>query len=634
MKILTKLFLTILSFITLSFLITSCSLFNSVGNTDPIEVLYFKDNYKVKNGDSVRINWIFKNADSVFIKELNITLTGNDSIWIYPKSSNEYSIKAFNKNYDYVTSFKINLLNPLTGKSHKPIETGGEKPVIDFTQPSIELTPYLNGMLHKNIRHNFSQLKISEYDLDNNILTFNLLLLDEFGNFIADYKGEDLQIEATLFNEYDRLKSSSSFLGAKEFESKEPIHTYILIENSLAAFNLQKVFEELRESLQNFDSNDDVSLYLYNQDLNKIIENASPGEAFLSINPVAVTSSGTNASSYALIEVLKKVIDNKNPKDKSIIILISFSGDNSSITTSLTDAAQIARANKIPVYTIGIGSDIKTYQLNPLSQSTGAKMYLVDNSDLTSISNILNEIYFCHKIGYQFELSSNHIPNTAKLLNFNVSLPTSNGFLNDSTKVYLKTPEIFIPYQIISLFNYSSDVIKEEYTSKIKELADLLIDNPNTVVELIGFSNYETNYDDEDIELSLNRAKQVKDLLIKFGANENQIRTRGKGNNNPLYYMPNKEWQLMYNRRAEIRWLDPSLLPYEISAEIAESEQSALKFVEFWTNRGYRSYFERRVFKDEIKYVVKIWGFASESEALNAIKNLQFLKPDVNFKVE
>lgn len=634
MKILRKLFLTILSFITISFLITSCSLFNSVGNTDPIEVLYFKDNYKVKNGDSVRINWIFKNADSVFIKELNITLTGNDSIWIYPKSSNEYSIKAFNKNYDYVTSFKINLLNPLTGKSHKPIETGGDKPVIDFTQPSIELTPYLNGILHKNIRHNFSQLKISEYNLDNNILTFNLLLLDEFGNFIADYKGEDLQIEATLFNQYDRLKSSLTFLGAKEFESKEPIHAYILIENSLAAFNLQKVFEELRESLQNFDSNDDVSLYLYNQDLNKIIENASPGEAFLSINPVAITSSGTNASSYALIEVLKKVIDNKNPKDKSIVILLSFSSDNSSITTSLTDAAQIARANKIPVYTIGIGSDIKTYQLNPLSQSTGAKMYLVDNSDLNFISNILNEIYFCHKIGYQFELSSNHIPNNAKLLNFNVSLPTSNGFLNDSTKVYLKTPEIYIPYQIISLFNYSSDVIKEEYTSKIKELAALLNDNPNTVVELIGFSNYETNYDDEDIELSLNRAKRVKDLLIKFGANENQIRTRGKGNNNPLYYMPNKEWQLMYNRRAEIRWLDPSLLPYEISAEIAESEQSALKFVEFWTNRGFRSYFERRVFKDEIKYVVKIWGFASESEALNAIKNLQFLKPDVNFKVE
>lgn len=634
MKILRKLFLTILSFITVSFLITSCSLFNSVGNTDPIEVLYFKDSYKVKNGDSVRINWIFKNADSVFIKELNITLTGNDSIWIYPKSSNEYSIKAFNKNYDYVTSFKINLLNPLTGKSHKPIETGGEKPVIDFTQPSIELTPYLNGMLHKNIRHNFNQLKISEYNLDNNILTFNLLLLDEFGNFIADYKGEDLQIEATLYNEYDRLKSSSSFLGAKEFESKEPIHTYILIENSLAAFNLQKVFEELRESLQNFDSNDDVSLYLYNQDLNKIIENASPGEAFLSINPVAITSSGTNASSYALIEVLKKVIDNKNPKDKSIVVLISFSGDNSSITTSLTDAAQIARANKIPVYTVGIGSDIKTYQLNPLSQSTGAKMYLVDNSDLASISNVLNEIYFCHKIGYQFELSLDQIPINAKLLNFNVSLPTSNGFLNDSTKVYLKTPEIYIPYQIISLFNYSSDVIKEEYTSKIKELADLLIDNPNTVVELIGFSNYETNYDDEDIELSLNRAKRVKDLLIKFGSNENQIRTRGKGNNNPLYYMPNKEWQLMYNRRAEIRWLDPYLLPYEISAEIAESEQSALKFVEFWSNRGFRSYFERRVFKDEIKYVVKIWGFASESEALNAIKNLQFLKPDVNFNVE
>jgi outer membrane protein OmpA-like peptidoglycan-associated protein len=630
-----NLFIVILFFTGTSKLLSSCSLFNYSGYTDPIEVLYFKDNYKVRNGDSVRINWIFKNADSVYLSDLGVTLTGNDSIWIFPKSSNEYSVKAFNKNYDYKTSFTITLLNPLSGKTHKPIETGGDKPVIDFTQPSIELTPFLNGMLHKNIRHNFDKLKISEYFLKDNLLTFNVLLLDEFGNFISDYKAQDLPIEANIINENEKLKTSLSYLGEKEFENKEPIHAYFLVENSLAAFNLQKVFEEVRESIQNYDNNDDISIYLYNQNISKIIENAKPGEAFLSINPIAITSSGINASSSSLIEVLSKIIDNDHKqKGKNIVILVSFSGDNSSITTNLTDVAKIANTNYIPIYTLGIGSDIKTYQLNPLSQSTGAKMYLIDNSDVSSISNVLNEIYFSHKIGYQFELRINQIPKYSQFLNFHVSLPTSNGFLNDSTKIYLKTPEIYVPYQIISLFNYSSDVVKDEYLSKIQELADVLKDNPNTAVELIGYSNYEMNGDEEDIEMSLKRAKAVKDLLIKFGVSENQIKTRGKGNNNPLYFMPTKEWQLMYNRRAEIRWLDPSLLPYEITAEIAESEDAALKFVDNWTSRGFRSYFERRVFKDEIKYAVKIWGFATETEALNAVKDLQFIKPEVNFKLE
>jgi len=39
------------------------------------------------------------------------------------------------------------------------------------------------------------------------------------------------------------------------------------------------------------------------------------------------------------------------------------------------------------------------------------------------------------------------------------------------------------------------------------------------------------------------------------------------------------------NRRVECRWIDPSLLPYEIRAEKVNTEQEALSMIEKWEKK-------------------------------------------------
>jgi len=620
----------------------SCSSLFQAGYSDEISVFYFKDNYKVRQNDSVLIYWNFKNADSVKFPQMQLTLGGRDSLWYKSQSDTNLLIRAYNKYYNLDTTIKIKVIKSdhQTAderiNSNAIIKTGAEKPSIDFSQPSIEITDFLNGILEKNIRHNFNKIKIARFDFDENKINLDLLLLDNFGNFVKGYDSSELQIDANLKYQDQTIPAILTFKGEKGLSAQKKLNFYIVIENSVAAYNSAQILSKIRSSLQNFYNTDLVSIYTYNQNLTKNIERVTPDEAFLQISQTMLNPKGTNSASSALIETLKNIIDDGKENEDNVIVQIAFSGDNSSITTSLTDAAKIAQFHKIPIYTIGIDTDIKSYQLLPLSEATGGKMYLIGSSEIDELSNILNEIYFSQKVGYKYQVTLKHLPKNVKKMALQISLTTPEStFLDDSVHIYLQSPEIEIPYQILAIFDYSQSEVKGEYLPKIKELANILKDNPNHIVEIQGFSNYEMNGNlDDDLSLSLKRAQNIRRILIEEGVNEEQIRATGRGNQYPLYSIPNKEWQLAFNRRAEIRWLDPSLLPYEVSAEIAQSEDEALNYVEKWEDKGFKSYYERISDPQSIKYKVKIWGFATIDEAKENIKRLQFIKPDIDFQIE
>jgi hypothetical protein len=82
-------------------------------------------------------------------------------------------------------------------------------------------------------------------------------------------------------------------------------------------------------------------------------------------------------------------------------------------------------------------------------------------------------------------------------------------------------------------------------------------------------------------------------------------------------------WQQYYNRRVEVRWLDPDLLPYEIIAQTSDSETEALKNVEKWEFHGYNAYYERYLENHSPVYRVKIWGFPTLEEAEASANKIQ-----------
>jgi outer membrane protein OmpA-like peptidoglycan-associated protein len=91
-------------------------------------------------------------------------------------------------------------------------------------------------------------------------------------------------------------------------------------------------------------------------------------------------------------------------------------------------------------------------------------------------------------------------------------------------------------------------------TEKIATLSDYLKKNPDAVVGIIGYTDAvgSSEYNDK---LSLKRADLVKEMLIKDGVKEQQIKTYAYGEDNPVslnkkdnvYYEPSKK----FNRRIE-----------------------------------------------------------------------------------
>jgi len=295
----------------------------------------------------------------------------------------------------------------------------------------------------------------------------------------------------------------------------------------------------------------------------------------------------------------------------------------------------LRESKKIPIYSIGVGFDAKSYQLSPLSNSTFAREYIISHNEIDDIRKIINEIYFSQKNGYQIELD--FITNLSDKIVYQLQITTYNGenFISDKINYYPKPPEIYTPFQIVALFDHLGSELPADYYSKVDELGELLKDNPDAQVELIGYSNFENMDDEGDNKLALDRTLSIKQRLLQNGVGVSQVTTKTKGNLNPLYFFPKVEWQVAINRRVEIRWLDPSLLPFEIIAQTAVSETEANKFVDEWEKLGYRSYYQRVVQRgQDVVYQVKIWGFATESEAMNAIRILSFKFPNISFIME
>jgi len=99
-------------------------------------------------------------------------------------------------------------------------------------------------------------------------------------------------------------------------------------------------------------------------------------------------------------------------------------------------------------------------------------------------------------------------------------------------------------------FDSGKDVIKPESYGAIKAIADVLNENPNVRVRVVGHTDSDGNAD-ANLDLSKRRAAAVKDCLSKnFGIDAARIETDGKGQTEPL--APNNTTEgKAKNRRVE-----------------------------------------------------------------------------------
>ncbi len=326
----------------------------------------------------------------------------------------------------------------------------------------------------------------------------------------------------------------------------------------------------------------------------------------------------------ALYKACFKALDRIASYDsrKKMLLIVAFGDDNASIVYSANDAAALARKIDCPVYVVGIGEAIQNYKPRYLAEISGGFYRGVFKEELERLPLIFREIFLAQKQYYYVETPRPSKLSDCESVRASLFFETIESKIGGNARYIPKPYAQAIRYQALANFDYKKSNVEEEYLPIINSLAAVLKQNPDYDVELIGHAFREGD-DIREIELSKLRAEKVKDKLIELGVNPNQARVRGLGSRKPIYLIPRQSWQEKRNRRVEVRWLDPSLRPYEIDLEIEPSEELARKKVDFWEKKGYKAYYERYIIDGKPAYQVKIWGFKALDEAKTLASELK-----------
>ncbi|MGV8877420.1 MAG: OmpA family protein [Sphingobacteriaceae bacterium] len=109
---------------------------------------------------------------------------------------------------------------------------------------------------------------------------------------------------------------------------------------------------------------------------------------------------------------------------------------------------------------------------------------------------------------------------------------------------------IIIKFDSGILFDIDKTALKAAAVTNIENLSASLKNNPETNILIIGHTD-NTGSDSHNMDLSIRRAKAVKDLTIANGVEGSRLSTEGKGKNEPIGDNTTAEGRTE-NRRVEI----------------------------------------------------------------------------------
>ncbi len=614
---------------------------SACSSLDVYEVKDFKGISHIHEGEKALIEWNINGCDSVTIQEFPGSYKSQDNLYYSTKDSKVLTFNAHRNDTSYTMHWKIVVLpegeegriSEAISSNNKVIAEVSEANTIhEDTQmsetgavsqdefsilPSFYETKYFSGILKYNGKTKPSTFRVVGIDYSNGFENIDVkaILLDEFGNMLANYFVD--KNTPTSIMQYCKTGIAGDLLKKpKEIHYSEstPLLFSLAIENSAASWKNSEFVPNLSEFIQLLDNKDKLTLYTFNQNINTKIDNQSKLDAIKSFENINIEpSNGFNSFNKMAYLSIKNA--KNSHADKKCAVLITYSPDNSSIIYQTDDAVQLAKENNIPVYIISVGNAIESFSLKYLSYATGGNYYQLSNDNIDAIPNILAEIAYAQKHYFMFKLPDNLFVNpNCNNVKTEIAVQTEDDNLTDVFKVINEAEPQYPKYQALAAFYKHDTVIQPDFYNNIKTLATTLIENKEMTVELIGHSSIEGD-EDQNIFLSRSRAQAVRKMLLKDGVAPGQIRIRWEGSNKPIFYLQQAPWQQYYNRRVEVRWLDPEMLPYEIIAQTSASETEALKNVEKWEFHGYNAYYERYLDNHSPVYRVKIWGYPTLEEA-------------------
>lgn len=604
-----------LSAIFIATVISSCS--------QPIMLEQIGGQKEITKGEKATFFWKFQHAQKVKIDGDSLSYNPLDQITVEPQSTTEYLVRAISGSDTLTEPWKIKVIDKTTAQGN--VERGGSSRFTPAPAPSATPTSYYNGYMNNGSIQNINRLKVVRIlypKSSNQLLSLAVTPLDANGNFqsglntpsswklYATCNGKTTEYQPTVT---EQLWSQSEI----------SLKVAVCLERSSAATATD---DYTKRSIGDFpfslSSNDQLSVVAFNQESSLIAPFSSKDKLnYLSERFGSIEAKGLNSMLKATYQTLKEF--DKKDRQKNILVLIASSSDNASLIYTPDDVIAKAKESGTTIYTISVGESSDSYSMKYIASQTGGRYYFLGSQAISELPDIMREIVFATRGYYYIQIPySEQQLASCKNTTLKLVLNTPETTLEEKTVIAGNDIAVLPMYQAIAMFNFKQTLVADEYKTQIETLANVLNDNPTKVVELVGHSSNEGE-DDAMKQIALERAQSIRRMLYDMKVNPTQIRARAIGDLKPIYYFQENEWQKQYNRRVEIRWLDPSVQPYEIIAEYHYTESEAIKTTEQWEKRGFKSYYERVLVSNAPAFRVKLWGFPTEESALTEARAIE-----------
>jgi VWFA-related protein len=234
---------------------------------------------------------------------------------------------------------------------------------------------------------------------------------------------------------------------------------------------------------------------------------------------------------------------------KKIVILFSDGGDNQ--WKGKTDSVfKMAKDANVKIYTIAYGLTEEA-PLRNLADFTGGRFYRIYSSK--EFPYVFKSIYFTLNNYYKITYKPPECAGLHKVrAHLNLKELTEQELSSEGTydkSIFTALDPIGTITFVNIEFDFGKSSIKSESMNIIEQMANELKEHESIIIKITGHTD-DVGTDEFNMNLSLERAKSVRQELIRLGISAKRLSIEGMGESKPLYQNDNDD-NRRKNRRTE-----------------------------------------------------------------------------------
>ena len=451
--------------------------------------------------------------------------------------------------------------------------------------------------------------------------TIEAILLDSYGNYVSP-AGAGTWVAAFGCRGDVLIRETTPVVEERLWSTDEAgTIIEIAIDHSLTSEGIAPhVIRGLNNLLPGMVGGDSVGVVIFDHNLNELSPPSPVHVAAARCNVDSVGAhNGLAGVNSALMNGLRTLEEHRAPN--KILILVTASNDMTSLSLSSADIVRKARSTGASINVIKVGHHVHGYVYRHIASATGGRLYAIEENAIDDAASIIREIMYARKQHVEIFIPVTGKDHTCEDILFKVGLRTADTLLADTIMLPIRERSFRTTRAVVAAFKDTNEVGVQDYYSLLALLAEDLMSDSSRNLMLVG--HVSTDVKGDHLARGLQRAGYIADFLKAYGVKEEQLQVRSEGSYKPRFFLQLDGSQRLLNNRVEAYYVLAEDEPYTITVGQFATESQAEEHVATWQDRGFKSYFEPIVVKREPAYQVKLWGYATRTDAEKDAKRIK-----------